>query len=260
MKISGGVLALNYEKTTKHLIKEIKSEFKCRNAKRAVIGISGGLDSSIVLTLLAMSLGKSKIVPVFMPYRTTSKTSAEDAHLVCAHLSLNYEVKNITKQIDAYFKEEKNPGKNRIGNKCARERMSILYDISMRENGIVFGTSNRSEIVMGYGTIFGDLACAVNPIGSLYKTKLFKYAEYLCIPKRIIEKKPSADLWEGQTDEGDLGLSYKTIDEISYLYFDKKKSLSDVKKQGYREKDVRRVISSFERNAFKRELPLIINL
>lgn len=251
---------LNFEKTTEFLKKELKSEFKKRKAKKAVLGVSGGLDSSVVLVLLSMILKKQDIVPVFMPYKTTADSSEKHVNLICAKLGLNYLKKNISKQIDAYFATEKNPERTRIGNKCARERMSVLYDISMKEKGLVVGTSNRSEIIMGYGTIFGDLACAINPIGKIYKTQIFEYAEYLGVPKEIIEKKPSADLWKGQTDEGELGMTYKLIDEISYLYFDKKMTVSGIIKNGYCRKDVERIIAAYERNSFKRTLPLIINL
>jgi len=259
MKRKEASFSLDYDKLTDHLKKELLSEIIKRKAKKVILGISGGLDSSIVLMLLCKTLNKSKIVPVFMPYKTTAYSSERNVQLLCNELKIDYMRKDITKQIDAYFKEEENPQKNRIGNKCARERMSILYDVSMKEKGIVIGTSNRSEIIMGYGTIFGDLACAVNPIGNLYKTQLFEYALYLGVPKQTINKKPSADLWKGQTDEGEMGMSYKTIDEISYFYFDKNLSVCAIIKKGFKQKEIEKVISAFGRNSFKREMPLIIN-
>ncbi|MGE3063282.1 MAG: NAD+ synthase [bacterium] len=251
---------INFKKIAEHLSKELALEIKKRKAKKAILGLSGGLDSSVVLKLLTLSLPTEKIHPVFMPYKTTAKSSHDDALLMCSMLKLTLETKEIAPQVDAYFQREKDADRIRFGNKCARERMSVLYDISMREKGIVIGTSNRSEIIMGYGTIFGDLACAVNPLGNLYKSQIFLLAKFLGIPKKIINKKPSADLWKGQTDEKEMGISYKTIDEIAFLCFDRKKNMNEIIKLGYKKSDIETIMKRFESNAFKREMPLIIKL
>jgi NAD+ synthase len=138
--------------------------------------------------------------------------------------------------------------------------MSVLFDRALKYKALVIGTSNRSEIIMGYGTIFGDLACSINPIGKLFKTQIFEFAKFLNIPERIILKKPSADLWVGQTDEGEMGIDYKTVDIISYLYFDKKYTLKKIEKLGIEKEKILKVLSSFEKNRFKRELPKILKI
>ncbi|MDD3803024.1 MAG: NAD+ synthase [bacterium] len=260
MSVERIVPELDLKKTADSLARELSSEMKKRRAEKAVLGLSGGVDSAVVLKLLSLAVDRDRIHPVFMPYKTTDSSSGKDAKLMAEITGLVLEEKDITSQIDAYFKKELGADKTRFGNKCARERMSVLYDISMREKGIVIGTSNRSEIIMGYGTVFGDLACAVNPLGSLFKSQIFDLAVYLSVPECIVSKKPSADLWKGQTDENDLGLCYKTIDEISYLYFDRKKNVKEIIRLGYRKKDIEKIISAFERNSFKREMPRIIKL
>jgi len=139
----------------------------------------------------------------------------------------------------------------------ARERMIVLYDCSSREKALVIGTSNKTEIFLGYGTIFGDTACAINPLGDLYKTQVWQLAESLGVPERIVEKPPSADLWQGQTDEGELGFSYKRVDQLLYSLVDERKSEEELKSMGFEEPFIRRVISLMKANEFKSRLPLI---
>ncbi|MEO0289170.1 MAG: NAD+ synthase [candidate division WOR-3 bacterium] len=264
-KIFKELITKNWEEILEKLVKGLKKEFKKRNFENSVIGLSGGLDSSVVLSILVKTLDRKNIKPFFMPYRTTSKTSYEDVEILTKKFDIEYETVDITPQIDAYFKDEKERMddhllKLRVGNKCARERMSILFDKSLKYKALVIGTSNRSEIIMGYGTIFGDLACSINPIGKLFKTQIFEFAKFLEIPERIILKKPSADLWVGQTDEGEMGIDYRTIDIVSYLYFDKKFTVEKIEDFGIEKEKILKVISSFEKNRFKRELPKILKI
>jgi len=262
-KILKEIVDRNWEEVLNRLVRNLKKEFKKRNFENCVIGLSGGLDSSTVLAILLKTFDKNCIKPVFMPYRTTSKISYEDVDLLTKKFGINYETFEITRQIDIYFKNQTDDEKLlklRIGNKCARERMSILFDRALKYRALVIGTSNRSEIIMGYGTIFGDLACSINPIGKLFKTQIFEFAKFLDIPEKIIRKKPSADLWEGQTDEGEMGIDYKTIDIISYLLFDKKYSIPRIEKFGIEKDKILKVISRYESNRFKRELPKILNI
>ncbi|HAF07721.1 MAG: NH(3)-dependent NAD(+) synthetase [candidate division TA06 bacterium 32_111] len=257
------IIDKNWEEVLNGLVKNLKREFKKRKFENCVLGLSGGLDSSVVLAILLKTFDKNCVKPIFMPYRTTSKISYKDVDLLTKKFGINYETIEISKQIDIYFDNQHDDEqllKLRIGNKCARERMSILFDKALKYRALVIGTSNRSEIIMGYGTIFGDLACSINPIGKLYKTQIFEFAKFLGIPKRIIKKRPSADLWEGQTDEGEMGIDYKTIDIISYLFFDKKYSLEKIEKVGIKKEKILKVISRYESNRFKRELPKILNI
>jgi len=260
MPESSVIPKLDYGRVERRLVSELAKEIKKRRAEHAVIGLSGGLDSSVAVKLLSKAVPAERIVPVFMPYSSTADSSREDAFLMAKQLRLRLTVKDISPQIDAYFRTEKAADRMRFGNKCARERMSVLYDISMKKGGIVIGTSNRSEITMGYGTLFGDLACAVNPLGSLFKTQIFGFAAYLGIPERIIAKKPSADLWKGQTDEDEMGISYETIDSIAHLYFDRRMKNQEIRRAGFSSAEIKRVVSAYERNSFKREMPYIIKL
>ena len=260
MDVRKEYLSLNYKKVEKHLISSLKSAFKRRGFTGAVIGISGGIDSAVVLCLLSKALGVENVYSFFMPYKSTSRKSFEDANLVAVHAGVTLTKIDITESVDSYFKNELNPIRMRIGNKCARERMSILYDRSFKHSALVVGTSNRSEIVMGYGTQFGDLACALNPLGDLWKTQIFLLAESMGIPGVIIKKKPSADLWENQTDEGEMGISYREIDAIAYLYFEKGYVTEQINKLGYSYKKINVVLTAYERNEFKRQMPFIIKV
>ncbi|MEO0236954.1 MAG: NAD+ synthase [candidate division WOR-3 bacterium] len=264
-KIFKEMITKNWEEILETILKGLKKEFKKRNFENCVIGLSGGIDSSVVLSILVKTFDRKNIKPLFMPYKTTSQTSYEDVEILAKKFNIEYETVEITPQIDLYFKNEKESTddyilKLRIGNKCARERMSVLFDRALKYKALVIGTSNRSEIIMGYGTIYGDLACSINPIGNLFKTQIFEFAKFLEIPERIILKKPSADLWVGQTDEGEMGIDYKTIDIISYLYFDKKFPVEKIESFGIEKEKILKVISNFEKNRFKRELPKILKI
>ncbi|MFC1492822.1 NAD+ synthase [candidate division KSB1 bacterium] len=235
----------------------IGSCFEKTGAEKAIVGLSGGLDSSVTAALCVKALGSDRVHGVIMPYRTSAGNSRKDAEHLASHLEIKFEVVDITPMTDEYFKTDTDADDNRRGNMMARQRMAVLYDISAREKGLVVGTSNKSELLLGYGTIFGDLACAINPLGDLYKTQLRQLAKSLGIPGRILKKKPSADLIAGQTDETDLGFSYEKVDPLLYLLIDEQFPKENMAEYGYTRKFVDDVEKRIRRNHYKRIPPLI---
>jgi NAD+ synthase len=166
----------------------------------------------------------------------------------------------ISDQIDAYFRQFPTAAQLRLANKCARERMTVLYDQSAAFGGLVLGTSNKSELLLGYGTQFGDMASAINPIGDLYKTQLRQLAEHLGVPASILAKAPTGDLWIGQTDEGELGFSYAEVDRLLYLMVDRRWQPAQLVRAGFDQAFVDRVVALVRRNHYKRRLPIIAKL
>lgn len=226
-----------------------------------VIGLSGGIDSALSCTLAVEAVGKEKVLAVLMPYRTSSESSRADARALVQHLGIEHRTVEITPMIDAYFSEITDRTRLRAGNKMARERMSILFDIAHDTGRLVLGTGNRTEICLGYTTLFGDSACSVNPIGELYKTEVRLLARRLGVPESILTKAPSADLWIGQTDEGEIGVTYEQIDRILTLMVDQNvRSLAALEIAGVSQLDASRVIALMNRNAFKRVPPPIAPL
>lgn len=253
-------LGLDYKITLGLLTAFIKDELAKPGFSRLIVGLSGGLDSAVVAYLSVKAIGNENVVAAIMPYKSSNLENIKDAHELVAALGIKkYEV-DITPQVDSYFKRFPDANRDRRGNKMARERMSILYDLSAKERALVIGTSNKSEILLGYGTIFGDLACAINPIGDLYKTQVRILAHHLGVPEKIIAKPPSADLFEGQTDEGDYGFSYQDVDGLLYLLVDERYSPAQCEKAGYDRAMINKVIDMIVINQFKRSTPLIAKL
>jgi NAD+ synthase len=259
---------LNFPLIYKHLGNFIKSEVFKAGLKRVVLGLSGGIDSAASCFLAVSALGKDNVTALIMPYESSSKSSMDDALKVVNTLGIKYYVSDISNQINEYFKNETAVNgdadaggdialKLRKGNKMARERMSILYDYSYKLNSLVLGTSNKSELLLGYGTLYGDMASALNPIGDIYKTQIYQLAEHLGIPKTIINKPPSADLWEGQSDESELGFTYKTADDIMYLLIDKMYKPEVVISLGFEENIVNNIYERIKKSQYKRRMPLI---
>ncbi|MDD3324602.1 MAG: NAD+ synthase [Sulfurospirillaceae bacterium] len=240
------------------LVKFLQEEVFKTGLKRAVVGISGGIDSAVVSVLAQKAFGDS-FLGVMMPSSYSSQNSLDDALSLCQKFNIKYEKISIAELVSSYFMDKK-ADNLRIGNFSARMRMSVLYDISSRENALVLGTSNKSELLLGYGTIFGDLASAINPIGDMYKTEIFEFASHLGIPQSIIDKAPSADLWEGQSDESDLGFSYSQLDKILHLYVDKRMSKEELLADGYEKNIIESVISRIYKNQFKRKPPIVAKL
>ena len=253
-------LDLNLKEVHNELVEFLRESFKKAGFSKAVLGLSGGIDSALVAYLLRDALGKENVLAIMMPYKSSNPDSLNHAKLVIEDLGINSKTIEITDMIDAYFKNEEEATSLRMGNKMARERMSILFDYSSKENALVIGTSNKTEIYLGYSTQFGDSACALNPIGDLYKTNIWDLSRYLKIPNELIEKKPSADLWEGQTDEQEMGLTYKEADQVLYRMLEENKKVEEVLAEGFNKDLVDNILRRMNRSEYKRRMPLIAKI
>jgi len=225
-----------------------------------VVGLSGGVDSSLSAALAARALGPERVHGFMLPYRTSSPESERDARAVAGHLGIPHRTIEISPMVDAYFALEPDAGPDRRGNKMARERMTILFDQAKKLDALVLGTSNKTEILLGYSTVFGDNASSLNPLGDLYKCQIWELSRHLGLPPQVIDKAPSADLWPGQTDEGELGFSYELADEVLYLLFDLGLRPEEVAERGYEARVVQRIVTLEQRFRFKRRLMLIARL
>jgi NAD+ synthase len=250
-------LSLNTKLAREILSGFIKSEVTRVGFSRAVIGLSGGLDSALSCALAVDALGRENVLAVRMPYRTSNKDSLDDAQLLIDQLGIPTKTIEITEMVEPLFKVDPEISNLRKGNIMARERMIILYDQSEAFKGLVIGTSNKTEILLGYSTMYGDSASAMNPIGDLYKTHVRQLSRAMKIPAPILDKAPSADLWVGQTDEGELGFSYDEVDRLLYLLVDQRYSADEAIDAGFDEKFVNAVCTRIRRNQFKRMLPPI---
>lgn len=251
---------LDLQKTHETLVNFLKENMKKAGFKKAVLGLSGGIDSALVAYLLRDALGAENVLALMMPYKSSNPDSLLHAKMVVENLKINSKIIEITNMIDAYFKDEPEATMLRKGNKMARERMSILFDYSAKEGALVIGTSNKTEMFLGYSTQFGDSACAINPIGDLYKSDVWALSKYLKIPQPLIDKKPSADLWEGQTDEQEMGLTYKDADKILYALLEENASEEEIKKRGFNPDIIKNIITRMTRSEYKRRMPLIAKL
>jgi NAD+ synthase len=248
---------LNTDLLRRVLVAFIREELHKTGSTRAVLGLSGGVDSALVAYLAAEALGPENVTGFILPYKSSSPESAADAELVVRETGIRSQRIDITAQVDAYFAQCRDASPLRRGNKMARERMSILYDQSAALGALVLGTSNKTELFLGYGTIYGDLASAVNPIGDLYKTQVWALARALGVPQRIVDKHPSADLWEGQTDEAELGFTYADVDELLHFMIERRYRHDELLELGFAPKFVERVEQLVERSQYKRRMPLI---
>jgi NAD+ synthase len=247
----------------KMLVSFLRDEARKSGFSKAILNLSGGIDSSVVAYLAAEAYGPEHVVALLLPYRLSQGHSIEDARDVVRRLGVQSEERDITAQIDAYFAGEPvdtEANRVRAGNKMARERMAILYDRSRVHEAIPLGTSNKTELLLGYGTIFGDLASALNPVGDLYKTQLRELAAHLGVPERIRAKVPTADLWVGQTDEGELGATYAELDLVLYHMVDRRLSPPELVAAGFDRRLVDAVRERVRRNHFKRVPPLVAKL
>lgn len=227
---------------------------------RAVIGLSGGLDSAVSCYLAAEALGPENVLAVRMPYKSSSPDSLEHAQQVIDALGVQSLTFEITEMVEPLFTHFPDTNPVRRGNAMARARMIVLYDQSEAFRGLVVGTSNKTEILLGYSTLYGDSACAINPLGDLYKTQLRQLAKALGVPEAIIAKPPSADLWSGQTDEGELGFTYAEVDRLLYLMVDQRYSIEDCIEVGFEPGFVNGVAQKIRRFHFKRLMPPIAKL
>ena len=227
---------------------------------RAVIGLSGGLDSTVSCYLAAEALGPENVLAVRLPYKSSSADSLKHAQQVIDALGVQSLTFEITDMVEPLFTHFPDANPVRRGNAMARARMIVLYDQSEAFRGLVVGTSNKTEILLGYSTLYGDSACAINPLGDLYKTQLRQLAKALGVSEAIIAKPPSADLWIGQTDEGELGFTYAEVDRLLYLMVDQRYSIEDCIEAGFAPGFVNSVAQKVRRFHFKRLMPPIAKL
>jgi len=253
-------LSINPDLARKILTGFIKSEINRVGFTRAVVGLSGGIDSALSCVLAAEALGPENVLAVRMPYKSSSPESLEHAQMVIEQFKVQSETIEITDMVDALISRDPEMSKTRQGNIMARARMIVLYDQSEAFKGLVVGTGNKTEILLGYSTLWGDSASALNPIGDLYKAQVRQLARALGIPSVIVEKPPSADLWVGQTDENELGFTYDDVDKLLYLLVDHRYSPEECVEAGFDQKFVETVVTRIRRNQFKRMLPPIAKL
>ena len=253
-------LKLDYTVVKKILTNFIKSELNRIGIKTGIVGLSGGVDSAVSAFLTAEAIGPENTFCVMMPYKDSNPDSIKHAELAIKKLGCKSDLVNITPMVEPLFDLHKDMDRLRKGNIMARERMIVLYDYSQKINGLVIGTGNKTETLLGYTTIFGDSASAINPIGDLYKTQIWQLAEFLGVPDEITNKPPSADLWDGQTDEGEFGFTYKEVDELLYLLVDERKSDEELIKSGFDIKFISRIKKLIQRSQYKRRPPLIAKI
>ncbi len=253
-------LDINTSIARKILTDFIRSEVQRHGFHRAVIGLSGGVDSSLSCFLSVEALGPENVLAVRMPYTSSSPDSLEHAEMVIKATGAQAVTIPITEMVDPLFKRIPDAGNVRRGNIMARARMIILYDQSAAFNGLVIGTGNKTEIMLGYTTLYGDAASALNPLGDLYKTQVRQLARAIGVPEAIVEKPPTADLWVGQTDEGELGFTYEDVDQLLIHLIDERYSPEDCVEAGFDRSFVETVIERVRRSQYKRTLPPVAKL
>ena len=255
-----GRLVLNAPLAVAVLASFIRDAAEASGLPGVVVGLSGGIDSALSAALAVQALGAERVHSFVLPYRTSSPDSAQHACALAEHLGIACRMLEISPMVDAYFTLEPEASADRRGNKMARERMAILFDMAKKLDALVLGTSNKTEILLGYSTVFGDNASSLNPLGDLYKCQVRQLSRHLNLPSEVVEKVPSADLWPGQTDENELGFSYEMADEVLYLLFDQGLRPAEVVRRGYDEEVVGRIVSLEQRFRYKRRLMLIARI
>ncbi|MGB9608567.1 MAG: NAD+ synthase [bacterium] len=248
-------LLIDVDYVRKRIVYFIRKEMEKAGFKKGVIGLSGGLDSATVFLLSVEALGGENIYSFSLPYKTSNHQDIEDAKELALRAGAHWEVIDITPQIDAYFQAFPTDNRIQMGNKMARERMSILYDRAYSYKALVLGTGNKTEWLLGYTTRWGDSACDLAPILDLYKTQVRQLAKAIGVPEKIIKKVPSAGLWPGQTDEGELGFTYEDVDRLLYNMMDKGLSRRELIDMGFSPDFIDKVVERVNRMSFKRQLP-----
>ena len=242
------------------LVKFLRSEAGKFGFSRAVLGLSGGVDSAVSAGLAARAFGPKNVLGVMMPYRTSNPDSEGDARVVAEKLGIETRKVDISAMVDGYCDVHAVVDRVRRGNAMARSRMIVLYDLSAEWKGLVIGTSNKTEILLGYSTQFGDSASALNPLGDLYKHQVWQLARALDLPKSVIEKAPSADLFAGQTDESELGFTYAEVDRLLVRMVDERMSRDELLRNGFDAEFVDKVARRIVQNQYKRIPPVIAKL
>lgn len=258
--MTADALALNNALVYEYLKRFVQEELHTSGFTEACIALSGGLDSALVLKLAVDALGADHVHAIFLPYRASSDESRRDSHTMFEFCGIPWQELDISGMADAYLALQPGIDRLRTGNLLARLRMAVIFDQSKKENALVVGTSNKSELLVGYSTWYGDMACALMPIGDLYKTQVRSLARHIGLPQQVIAKPPSADLWAGQTDEGEIGVSYETLDQILYLLVDQRCSSVEVNSEGFELDLVHRVERKILASQFKRVPPPIAKL
>jgi NAD+ synthase len=253
-------LAIDTDVARRVIAQFIRGQLRQAGFERAVLGLSGGIDSALVAFLVAEAIGAERLLCVLMPYRTSSPESRGDAEAVVERLGAASELVDISPMVDAFFASDPDAAPLRRGNVMARQRMTVLYDRSVTWGGLVVGTGNKTESLIGYTTLFGDSACAFNPIGDLYKSQVRQIAAAIGVPEQIIRKPPSADLWPGQTDESEAGFSYPVLDRLLYWRVDRRRTDEEMVGLGFDPALVARVDRLIATSEFKRQVPPIAKL
>ncbi|MGZ6313466.1 MAG: NAD+ synthase [Candidatus Limnocylindrales bacterium] len=251
----------------------IREQLRQAGFERLVLGLSGGIDSALVAFLAAEAVGPERLLCALLPYRTSAPASRRDAESVVTRLGCPSRSVEITALVDGYFGRrgvKQTPARGasgtaaasprRRGNFMARMRMAVLYDLSAEWNGLVVGTGNKTEALLGYTTIYGDNACAFNPIGDLYKTQVRQLAEAVGVPPRIVRKAPSADLWPGQTDEAEVGFEYADVDRLLYWQIDRRRTPEELAAMGFEPAFIERVAAMVAGAEFKRQIPPVAKI
>jgi len=253
-------LAIDTDVARRVIAEFIRGQLRQAGFERAVLGLSGGIDSGLVAYLTAEAIGADRLLCVLMPYRTSSSASRADAEVVVERLGCASELVDISPMVDSFYDDQPDASPLRRGNFMARMRMSVLYDRSVTWGGLVVGTGNKTEALIGYTTLFGDSACAFNPIGDLYKSQVRQVAAAIGVPDAIIRKAPSADLWPGQTDEAEAGFSYPELDRLLFWRIDKRRSTEELVAMGFEAATIERVDRMVAGSEFKRQVPPIAKL
>jgi len=253
-------LTINTDLARTILTKFIRSEITRAGFSKAVVGLSGGIDSALSCALTAEALGPQNVLAVRMPYQASSPGSLAHAQMLIEQLGVQSLTFEITDMVNPLLEKMPADARVRRGNAMARTRMIVLYDQSEAFGGLVVGTGNKTELLLGYTTLWGDSASALNPIGDLYKTQVRQLSRAMGIPAEIVDKAPSADLWAGQTDEGELGFTYAEVDKLLFLLVDHRYSPEECVEAGFDEAFVRKVVERVRRNQFKRMLPPVAKL
>ncbi|MEE9507816.1 MAG: NAD+ synthase [Anaerolineales bacterium] len=253
-------LEINTNRTKEILVNFLRNEFQRTGFSHAVVGVSGGVDSSVVCLLASQALGPDNVLAVRMPYKTSSPESLKHSQLIIELSGVKSLTVPITEMVDALVEKFPDADQIRKGNVMARARMIVLYDQSAAFDGLVVGTGNKTEILLGYTTLYGDAACALNPVGDLYKTQIRQLAADIGVPEDIISKPPSADLWIGQTDEDELGFTYADVDRLLVRLVDGRCSIEECVEAGFERGFVMKVIDQIKKSQFKRGLPPIAKL